>query len=58
MFMLTRNGTDLQVSLGFSYNSILNNFGVTFMIVPNFLPPNMRPMSGMNTAGGPAGMRQ
>jgi hypothetical protein len=39
---LTRMGTDLQVSLGFSYNSILNNFGVSFEITPNIVPPSKR----------------
>jgi hypothetical protein len=36
--LFTRMGTDLQVSLGFSYNAILNTFGVTFEVVPNLLP--------------------
>jgi hypothetical protein len=33
--IFTRMGTDLQVSLGATYNSILNNFGVIFSIMPN-----------------------
>ena len=36
--MLTRIGTDLTVSFGFSYNSIVNTFGVQFEVVPNLLP--------------------
>ena len=32
---LTRIGTDLQVSMGFTYNSLQNNFGFQFEIVPN-----------------------
>jgi hypothetical protein len=32
---ITRVGTDLTVSLGITYNSLVNNFGVTFMIMPN-----------------------
>jgi hypothetical protein len=37
--MLTRTGSDLIVSLGFTYNSIVNNFGFAFEIYPNLLPP-------------------
>jgi hypothetical protein len=33
--VLTRIGSDLQVSLGFTYNSTTNNFGFLFEIVPN-----------------------
>jgi hypothetical protein len=36
--ILTRMGSDLQVSLGLNYNSILNTFGVTFEILPNIVP--------------------
>jgi hypothetical protein len=35
MLMFTRMGKDLQVSLGVTYNAILNNFGVIFQILPN-----------------------
>jgi hypothetical protein len=34
---LTRIGTDLQVTLGLSWNSVLDSFGVQFEIVPNLL---------------------
>jgi hypothetical protein len=40
---LTRIGTDMQVSLGFSYNSILNTIGVNFAIVPNLFAASFRP---------------
>jgi hypothetical protein len=40
--VLTRMGSDLQVSFGISYNSYTSNFGVTFEIVPNLVPPNRR----------------
>jgi hypothetical protein len=33
--VFTRMGSDLQVSLGITYNAILNNFGVLFEILPN-----------------------
>jgi len=32
--ILTRMGSDLQVSLGFTYNAMQNNFGVIFEILP------------------------
>jgi LPS transport system D len=35
--MLTRVGTDMTVSIGISYNSLVNNFGFQFMVVPNLL---------------------
>ncbi len=38
--MFTRMGSDIQVSLGVSYNALQNNFGVLFNIVPNLLPAN------------------
>ncbi len=38
--MFTRMGTDLQVSLGISYNALQNNFNFLFNIVPNLLPAN------------------
>jgi hypothetical protein len=37
-FVLTRQGTDLQVSLGIAWNSILSTVGFTFEIVPNIVP--------------------
>jgi hypothetical protein len=33
----TRTGTDLSLSVGLTYNSILKNFGFTFEIVPNLI---------------------
>jgi len=34
---LTRTGTDLTVSIGFTYNAFVNNFGFQFLVVPNLL---------------------
>jgi hypothetical protein len=34
-FMVYRTGTDLTVGVGFTYNALVNNFGVQFAIVPN-----------------------
>jgi hypothetical protein len=52
--MFTRMGSDLQVSLGFSYNALQNNFGVLFNIVPNLLPSNraMGPVGSSGTSSG------
>ena len=36
-FTLTRTGTDLTVSLGITYNSLVNNFGFQFLVVPNIV---------------------
>jgi hypothetical protein len=49
---LTRIGTDVMVSMGFSYNSILNNFGIMFTIVPNIMAAAMQPAAGA-MGGGP-----
>lgn len=51
--MFTRMGSDLQVSLGVSYNAIQNNFNVLFNIVPNLLPAN-KAMGPMGSGGGGA----
>jgi hypothetical protein len=36
-FTLTRTGTDLTDSIGFTYNSLVNNFGFQFLVVPNLV---------------------
>src|SRR5207248_969325 len=52
--IFSRIGTDVQINLGVSYNSVLNNFGVTFEVIPNLLKSSLRP--GMGTmVGGVAG---
>jgi hypothetical protein len=40
--ILTRMGSDLQVSIGITYNALQNNFGATFMIIPTLVPANRR----------------
>jgi hypothetical protein len=40
--VLTRMGSDLQVSLGFTYNALQNNFGVVFEIFPNLVTQTNR----------------
>ncbi len=51
----TRVGTDMQVTLGFTYNSIVKNFGVTFNVVPNLMANSNTPV-GQRNGGGPGGM--
>jgi hypothetical protein len=41
--VFTRMGSDIQVSLGVSYNALQSSFGVLFEIVPNLVPLNRRP---------------
>jgi hypothetical protein len=50
---LNRVGTDVTISLGFTYNAIVNNFGVQLMIFPNIAnlfgnPVNGRPVGAQN----------
>ncbi|MEZ6141838.1 MAG: hypothetical protein R3B84_14800 [Zavarzinella sp.] len=33
----TRTGTDMQITMGITYNSLVKNFGFTFNIVPNLV---------------------
>jgi len=46
--VFTRTGTDLQVSVGFTYYPLQNNFGVTFEILPNLV--------GQSRRGSPTGL--
>jgi hypothetical protein len=39
---VTRIGTDLQVSLGFYYDSVFKTFGVNFQVLPTILGPSQR----------------
>ncbi len=51
---LTRTGTDLTVSMGITYNSILNTFGFQFLVTPNIiaaLSPNRFGSPLSNTGG-------
>src|SRR5260370_15210096 len=40
--VLTRYGSDLQVSLGATFNALTNSFGVVAEVVPNLVPANRR----------------
>ncbi len=42
----TRIGTDLQVTMGFTYNPLQNNFGAVVQIVPTMVPLNRAPNLG------------
>lgn len=56
--LLTRMGTDLSVSFGLSFNSVVKTFGVQLEIVPNLIPANGRgPGSTFATTGGALGNR-
>jgi hypothetical protein len=59
---ITRTGTDLTASLGFSYNSTLNTVSLMFTIVPNLAPngkmmPGSAGMFGSPGTGGLSGIR-
>jgi hypothetical protein len=54
-FILTRIGSDVQVSFGVTYNALQNDFGLTFEIVPA-LGGGTRAGKGLLAAGGGAGM--
>jgi hypothetical protein len=49
--MLTRIGTDLQLNVGVSYNTLLNNFGFQLELVPNVVPANRRGAPGTGGIG-------
>jgi hypothetical protein len=48
--LFTRIGSDIQVSLGFTYNALQNNFGFLFQIVPNLVPAGRAPT--LSSGGG------
>ncbi len=55
MVAFNRIGTDLTVSLGVNYNSLQNNFGLVFQIVPNLLPVGAMNMAGLGQSAGRGG---
>jgi len=50
--IFTRTGRDLQISLGFTYNSLQNNFGAIVEIVPNLASRRGTPGLGGGLLGG------
>jgi hypothetical protein len=49
--VLTRVGTDLQVSLGLTYNAMQNNFGFTFEILPTIVSNSGKYLGPISTFG-------
>ncbi len=45
--VFTRTGSDLQVSLGVTYNALQNNLGAVFQIVPTLAPINSQNLTGL-----------
>jgi hypothetical protein len=52
----TRVGTDAVISVGFTYNSIINNLGITLNIVPNLVASQTSPLGINDRRGGPGGV--
>jgi hypothetical protein len=50
--LFTRMGSDLQVTVGFTYNALQNNFGAVFQLVPVLVPPNRAPTVAGGLGGG------
>jgi hypothetical protein len=50
--LFTRIGSDLQVSIGLTYNALQSSFGALFQIVPNLVPPGRAPTVGTGMGGG------
>jgi hypothetical protein len=51
----TRVGADAVVSVGFTYNSIINNLGIQLNIMPNLLASSTTPLGINDRRGGPGG---
>lgn len=51
----TRIGTDMQVTIGFTYNSLLNNFGINLNIMPNLTASQTATGFGQSSFGGLGG---
>jgi hypothetical protein len=45
--IVTRMGSDLTMSLGFTYNALLRNFGFTIELLPNVVAMNRRTTTGL-----------
>lgn len=59
-FLFTRVGTDMQVTIGFTYNYLINNIGFTLNIVPNLIANQTTPVParGYGLAGAGTGQYQ
>ena len=49
--LFTRVGTDVQVTFGFSYNYLVNTFGITFNVVPNLVANQQGGVPGQQAQG-------
>ena len=49
--LFTRVGTDVQVTFGFSYNYLVNTFGITFNVVPNLVANQQSGVPGTRAQG-------
>jgi len=49
----TRVGTDLQISVGITYNALTNSVGGILEVVPNLVPANRRVGPVTAVGGGP-----
>lgn len=52
--VFNRVGKDLTVSVGVSYNSLQDNFGLIFQIVPNLLPTGYTNLAGLGQPAMPS----
>jgi hypothetical protein len=50
--LFTRIGSDLTISLGFTYNALQNSFGALFQIAPNLIPAGRVPTLAGGGGGG------
>jgi hypothetical protein len=50
--VLTRMGSDLNVSVGVTYNSLQQNFGLQLEVLPNLVPSRGRAARNIGTPGG------
>jgi hypothetical protein len=49
--LFTRVGTDVMITVGFTYNNIVKNFGMTLNIVPNLLGSQSAPVTTGDRVG-------
>jgi hypothetical protein len=50
-FSITRTGSDMTFTLGVTYNALVNNFGVQFLLVPNLVSYNAGGKLGSGIGG-------
>jgi hypothetical protein len=55
--MLTRTGTDMTVSMGFTYTAFVNSFGFQFLVIPNLASALNSRYANALASGAPLGRR-